>query len=252
MGADKGKDLIGYNVLVENGLRSVVRGALRRVAEEGWPGTHHAYITFRTAAPGVEVPDFLQTRYPGRADDRASTPVLGVGGGGRLLRRDAELQQGRPPHRRALRGAHQLRRPVGQVRPAVRAGAEASRKGRREAASGSSRQWSPKRTCPRRTARRSCRTHAEMSRRTRTWRVRRRRAGKSRQRWAETSRRRRAETKWSRSTGSARSSYSSHSRLPQTPISCPVILRADSCARKNAASATSSQAISERVEMKLT
>jgi len=58
------KDLIGYNTLVENGLRSVVREALRRVAEEGWPGTHHAYITFKTAAPGVEVPDFLQTRYP--------------------------------------------------------------------------------------------------------------------------------------------------------------------------------------------
>ena len=59
-----GKDLIGYNTLVENGLRSVVREALRRVAEEGWPGTHHAYITFKTAAPGVEVPDFLHTRYP--------------------------------------------------------------------------------------------------------------------------------------------------------------------------------------------
>ena len=58
------KDLIGYNTLVEDGLRSVVREALRRVAEEGWPGTHHAYITFKTAAPGVEVPDFLQTRYP--------------------------------------------------------------------------------------------------------------------------------------------------------------------------------------------
>ena len=58
------KDLIGYNTLVENGLRSVVREALRRVAEEGWPGTHHAYITFKTAAPGVEVPDFLSTRYP--------------------------------------------------------------------------------------------------------------------------------------------------------------------------------------------
>ena len=58
------KDLIGYNALVENGLRSVVREALRRVAEEGWPGTHHAYITFKTAAPGVEVPDFLHTRYP--------------------------------------------------------------------------------------------------------------------------------------------------------------------------------------------
>ena len=59
-----GKDLIGYNALVENGLRSVVREALRRVAAEGWPGTHHAYITFKTAAPGVEVPDFLHTRYP--------------------------------------------------------------------------------------------------------------------------------------------------------------------------------------------
>ena len=58
------KDLIGYNTLVENGLRSVVREALRLVAAEGWPGTHHAYITFKTAAPGVEVPDFLSTRYP--------------------------------------------------------------------------------------------------------------------------------------------------------------------------------------------
>ena len=63
-GAGMSKDLIGYNTLVENGLRSVVREALRRVAEEGWPGSHHAYITFKTAAPGVEVPDFLQTRYP--------------------------------------------------------------------------------------------------------------------------------------------------------------------------------------------
>ena len=59
-----GKDLIGYNALVESGLRSVVREALRRVAEEGWPGAHHAYITFKTDAPGVEVPDFLRARYP--------------------------------------------------------------------------------------------------------------------------------------------------------------------------------------------
>ena len=58
------KDLIGYDVLVENGLRSVIREALRRVAAEGWPGTHHAYITFRTDAPGVDVPDSLRARYP--------------------------------------------------------------------------------------------------------------------------------------------------------------------------------------------
>ena len=59
-----GKDLIGYSALVEDGLRSVVREALRRVAAEGWPGTHHAYITFDTAAPGVELPDSLLARYP--------------------------------------------------------------------------------------------------------------------------------------------------------------------------------------------
>ena len=59
-----GKDLIGYNTLVDGGLRSVVREALRRVAQEGWPGTHHAYITFKTDAPGVEVPDSLGARYP--------------------------------------------------------------------------------------------------------------------------------------------------------------------------------------------
>ncbi|MDE0393026.1 MAG: ClpXP protease specificity-enhancing factor SspB [Rhodospirillales bacterium] len=58
------KDLIGYDALVEGGLRSVIREALRRVASEGWPGTHHAYITFRTDAPGVEVPDSLRARYP--------------------------------------------------------------------------------------------------------------------------------------------------------------------------------------------
>ena len=59
-----GKDLIGYDVLVESGLRSVIREALRRVAADGWPGTHHAYITFRTDAPGVDVPDSLRARYP--------------------------------------------------------------------------------------------------------------------------------------------------------------------------------------------
>ena len=64
MGVGTGKDLIGYDALVESGLRSVVREALRRVAREGWPGTHHAYVTFRTGAPGVEVPDSLRARYP--------------------------------------------------------------------------------------------------------------------------------------------------------------------------------------------
>ena len=58
------KDLIGYDALVESALRSVTREALRRVATDGWPGKHHAYITFRTDAPGVDVPDSLRARYP--------------------------------------------------------------------------------------------------------------------------------------------------------------------------------------------
>ncbi len=59
-----GKDLIGYNALVEAGLRAVVRETLSRVAREGWPGSHHAYITFKTDTPGVEIPDVLRGRYP--------------------------------------------------------------------------------------------------------------------------------------------------------------------------------------------
>ena len=59
-----GKDLIGYNALVESGLRAVVRETLSRVARDGWPGSHHAYITFRTDTPGVEIPDVLRGRYP--------------------------------------------------------------------------------------------------------------------------------------------------------------------------------------------
>ncbi len=59
-----GKDLIGYNKLLDRGLRSVVREAIRVAAEKGWPGDHHAYISFKTTAPGVEVADFLRERYP--------------------------------------------------------------------------------------------------------------------------------------------------------------------------------------------
>lgn len=59
-----GKDLIGYDKLVEHALRGVVREALRKAAAGGWPGAHHAYITFRTDAPGVDVPDSLRARHP--------------------------------------------------------------------------------------------------------------------------------------------------------------------------------------------
>jgi hypothetical protein len=58
------KDLIGYDNLVDQALRSVVRGALLRVQKQGLIGSHHFYLTFKTHDAGVEIPDFLRERYP--------------------------------------------------------------------------------------------------------------------------------------------------------------------------------------------
>jgi hypothetical protein len=58
------KEILQYNVMVEAALRAVVRQSLTEVAENGLPGNHHFYITFRTGHPGVQVPDYLKARYP--------------------------------------------------------------------------------------------------------------------------------------------------------------------------------------------
>jgi hypothetical protein len=50
--------------MVEAALRGVVREALARTAANGLPGAHHFYITFRTRAPGVALPDYLLQQYP--------------------------------------------------------------------------------------------------------------------------------------------------------------------------------------------
>lgn len=58
------KDYIGYEALVENALRGVVREALRKVESQGLIGGHHLFITFKTKAAGVDMPDFLREQYP--------------------------------------------------------------------------------------------------------------------------------------------------------------------------------------------
>ena len=58
------QDLFGYPKIVEAALRGVVREVLARAAREGLPGDHHFYVTFRTHAPGVEIPKYLLTKYP--------------------------------------------------------------------------------------------------------------------------------------------------------------------------------------------
>ena len=58
-------DMIGYEQLMQDALRSVVRAALQEAASpRGLPGKHHFYITFRTHAAGVTIPDHLKARYP--------------------------------------------------------------------------------------------------------------------------------------------------------------------------------------------
>jgi len=50
--------------MMEGALIGIVREALEQVAEDGLPGAHHFYITFRTGDDGVEIDDFLRSRYP--------------------------------------------------------------------------------------------------------------------------------------------------------------------------------------------
>jgi uncharacterized protein len=58
------KPTLRYDKMVEKALRGVVREALTLTAEQGLPGAHHFYITFRSDYPGVTIPDFLRAQYP--------------------------------------------------------------------------------------------------------------------------------------------------------------------------------------------
>ena len=58
------QDLFDYPSMVETALRGVVREALARTAKEGLGGAHHFYLSFRTAAPGVAMPEHLQAKFP--------------------------------------------------------------------------------------------------------------------------------------------------------------------------------------------
>lgn len=61
---DMTDELLQYDQMVENALRSVVRESLLQVAEHGFPGNHHFYITFRTGHAEVDIPDHLAKQHP--------------------------------------------------------------------------------------------------------------------------------------------------------------------------------------------
>jgi uncharacterized protein len=58
--------LIPYDEIVQEALRAVVGRVLGSVERSGGhlPGSHHFYITFKTAAPGVSIPKHLRERFP--------------------------------------------------------------------------------------------------------------------------------------------------------------------------------------------
>ena len=58
------QDLFDYPGMVETALRGVVREALARAAREGLRGGHHFYVTFRSSAADVVLPDYLLAKYP--------------------------------------------------------------------------------------------------------------------------------------------------------------------------------------------
>ncbi len=58
--------LIPYDEIVQEALRAVVGRVLGQVEAAGGslPGDHHFYITFKTGAPGVDIPASLRQRFP--------------------------------------------------------------------------------------------------------------------------------------------------------------------------------------------
>ena len=66
MSDDTPDSLIPYDEIVQEALRAVVGRVLGSVERDGGtlPGNHHFYITFKTGAPGVDIPAALSERFP--------------------------------------------------------------------------------------------------------------------------------------------------------------------------------------------
>lgn len=58
------QDLIGYDEIIENSMRSVVYETLKKIEKNGLPGKHYFIVTFLTKFPGVIIPDTILEKYP--------------------------------------------------------------------------------------------------------------------------------------------------------------------------------------------
>ena len=55
---------INYGQMMHRAMRGLIQNVLSDVARDGLPGDHHFFITFRTDQEGVEIADWLHSRYP--------------------------------------------------------------------------------------------------------------------------------------------------------------------------------------------
>ena len=55
---------IDYGNLMHRAMRGLIQTVLSDVSRNGLPGTHHFFITFDTNTDGVEIADWLRSRYP--------------------------------------------------------------------------------------------------------------------------------------------------------------------------------------------
>ena len=58
------QDHIRYDLLVQSALRDVVRHVLSEAAEQGLPGDHHFFVSFRTDHPGTRISESLRNDHP--------------------------------------------------------------------------------------------------------------------------------------------------------------------------------------------
>ena len=58
------QDPFQYDIWIEEALKSVIRRSLDYAAENGLPGEHHFYLSYRTDVEGVEIPAYLKAEHP--------------------------------------------------------------------------------------------------------------------------------------------------------------------------------------------
>ncbi len=89
------ESLMPYDTWTEQAMRRVAVQAIKHVAQNGLPGEHHFYLTFRTDDPGTVIPPRLRAQYPQEmtivlqhqfwdlsVDDDAGTVSIGLSFGG--------------------------------------------------------------------------------------------------------------------------------------------------------------------------